>query len=150
MSMHEREFSIWTCLDFCMEMLVLKSQTKGLDLAYNVDPSVPRSASPRPLATPLTLSWQPPLALSWQGRGADTLALQARDRDNAFGHLWIIFASCCVPPLVRPYEAGGSGRTKCGCARSSPTSCPMQVSQRTERDNVLSSSFPIDYQSILV
>nr|AML79123.1 putative LOV domain-containing protein [Cosmarium subtumidum] len=42
MSMHDREFSIWGCLDFCMEMLVLKSQTKGLDLAYNVDPSVPR------------------------------------------------------------------------------------------------------------
>ena len=42
MDIHETEFSIWSCLDFCMEMLVLKSQTRGLDLSYNVHPSVPR------------------------------------------------------------------------------------------------------------
>ncbi|CAI7919947.1 unnamed protein product, partial [Closterium sp. NIES-53] len=42
MEMHEREVSLWACLDFCMELLVLKSQRKGLDLSYNVDPSVPQ------------------------------------------------------------------------------------------------------------
>eukprot|EP00271_Cylindrocystis_brebissonii_P020043 TRINITY_DN645_c0_g1_i1.p1 TRINITY_DN645_c0_g1~~TRINITY_DN645_c0_g1_i1.p1 ORF type:complete len:1139 (-),score=211.04 TRINITY_DN645_c0_g1_i1:1780-5196(-) len=41
MDLQVKEFSIWGCLDFCMEMLVLKSQTKGLDLSYNVDPGVP-------------------------------------------------------------------------------------------------------------
>ncbi|GJP32188.1 hypothetical protein CLOM_g6894 [Closterium sp. NIES-68] len=42
MEMHEREVSLWACLDFCMELLVLKSQRKGLDLSYNVEPSVPQ------------------------------------------------------------------------------------------------------------
>lgn len=42
MALHTKEFNVWNCLDFCMEMLVLKSQSKGLDLSYNVDPSVPQ------------------------------------------------------------------------------------------------------------
>eukprot|EP00897_Mesotaenium_endlicherianum_P009858 jgi/Mesen1/8900/ME000537S08299 len=41
MDLQPKEVNVWSCLDFCMEMLVLKSQTKGLDLSYNVDSGVP-------------------------------------------------------------------------------------------------------------
>eukprot|EP00897_Mesotaenium_endlicherianum_P005923 jgi/Mesen1/5359/ME000267S04506 len=41
MELHPVELSIWACLDFCMEMIVLRSQSKGLDLSYNVAEGVP-------------------------------------------------------------------------------------------------------------
>lgn len=42
MELQHKEFGVWACLDFCMEMLVLKSNTKGLDLSYSVRNSVPQ------------------------------------------------------------------------------------------------------------
>lgn len=42
MEITTREFNLWGCLDFCMEMVVLKCEDRGLDLSYNMDPSVPK------------------------------------------------------------------------------------------------------------
>lgn len=41
MELKAAEFNLWGCLDFCMEMLVLKCENKGLYLSYNMDESVP-------------------------------------------------------------------------------------------------------------
>eukprot|EP00850_Spirogloea_muscicola_P004334 SM000018S03699 [mRNA] locus=s18:814690:822872:- [translate_table: standard] len=41
MELQMKEFDIMSCLDFCMEMLVLRCQKKGLDLSYNTDENVP-------------------------------------------------------------------------------------------------------------
>ncbi|GAQ79868.1 cell cycle sensor kinase and response regulator [Klebsormidium nitens] len=41
MDLSPREFNLWGCIDFCMEMLVLKCENKGLDLSYSLDESVP-------------------------------------------------------------------------------------------------------------
>ncbi|GAQ84739.1 Putative histidine kinase containing cheY-homologous receiver domain [Klebsormidium nitens] len=41
MELKASEFNLWGCLDFCMEMLVLKCENKGLYLSYNMDESVP-------------------------------------------------------------------------------------------------------------
>eukprot|EP00850_Spirogloea_muscicola_P011535 SM000072S21169 [mRNA] locus=s72:106091:114236:+ [translate_table: standard] len=41
MELQLKEFDIMSCLDFCMEMLVLRCQKKGLDLSYNIDENVP-------------------------------------------------------------------------------------------------------------
>eukprot|EP00850_Spirogloea_muscicola_P017270 SM000146S00990 [mRNA] locus=s146:184248:192420:- [translate_table: standard] len=41
MELQMKEFDIMSCLDFCMEMLVLRCQKKGLDLSYNIDENVP-------------------------------------------------------------------------------------------------------------
>nr|AML77099.1 putative LOV domain-containing protein [Klebsormidium subtile] len=41
MELKASEFNLWGCLDFCMEMVVLKCENKGLDLSYSMDPSVP-------------------------------------------------------------------------------------------------------------
>jgi hypothetical protein len=41
MDLSPREFNLWGCIDFCMEMLVLKCENKGLDLSYSMDGNVP-------------------------------------------------------------------------------------------------------------
>lgn len=35
------EFNLWGCLDYCIEMLAMRCESKGLDLSYNMDESVP-------------------------------------------------------------------------------------------------------------
>ncbi|GAQ81462.1 Putative histidine kinase containing cheY-homologous receiver domain [Klebsormidium nitens] len=35
------EFNLWGCLDYCVEMLAMRCESKGLDLSYNMDESVP-------------------------------------------------------------------------------------------------------------
>lgn len=35
------EFNLWGCLDYCVEMLAMRCENKGLDLSYNMDESVP-------------------------------------------------------------------------------------------------------------
>nr|AML77083.1 putative LOV domain-containing protein [Interfilum paradoxum] len=35
------EFNLWGCLDYCTEMLAMRCESKGLDLSYNMDESVP-------------------------------------------------------------------------------------------------------------
>nr|AML77081.1 putative LOV domain-containing protein [Interfilum paradoxum] len=41
MELKAAEFNVWGCIDFCMEMLVLRCESKGLYLSYNIDESVP-------------------------------------------------------------------------------------------------------------
>lgn len=41
MELKAAEFNLWGCIDFCMEMLVLRCENKGLYLSYSMDESVP-------------------------------------------------------------------------------------------------------------
>lgn len=41
MELVPHEFNVWGCLNFCMEMVVLKCETKGLNLYYSMDHNVP-------------------------------------------------------------------------------------------------------------